>query len=135
MSTITVLADETATVGGRWVDGRPVVDGPDLATAIGWELKPEGLCRDEVCVPVRDRSTVEHDGGIDVAAAAEAVGRAALVDEASGSVVIGRPSSLRQQALRDRQAPEFVLPDLDGVDRALSDLAGKKRLLVAFASW
>jgi peroxiredoxin len=32
-------------------------------------------------------------------------------------------------------APDFTLPDLSGTPRRLSDLRGKKVLLVTWASW
>jgi hypothetical protein len=135
MSTITVLADEAAEIPGRWEDDRAVIDSAALPTAIGWTLKPEGLCRDDVCVPVADRATIEAGDGLDLAAVAAALGRPALVDTAHSSVVVGQPAADRRAALKDRLAPDFSLTDLDGVHRSLSDYAGKKRLLVAFSSW
>ncbi len=135
MSTITVLADETGEVAGRIDGGRAVIDASALPSAVGWTLKPEGLCRDDVCVPVADRSAIEAGDGLDLAAVAAALGRPALVDSVHGSVVVGRPAADRRAALKDRLAPNFSLTDLDGVHRSLSDYAGKKRLLVAFSSW
>jgi hypothetical protein len=37
--------------------------------------------------------------------------------------------------LRARRAPDFRLRDLDGVEHDFSEWHGRKRLLVAFASW
>ena len=39
-----------------------------LAAHTGWTLKPEGLCRGEMCVPVRDRAALGDADGIDLAA-------------------------------------------------------------------
>jgi len=135
MTTITVLGDEVATAEGEWADGRPLVEPDALSAAVGWTLKPEGLCRDEMCVPVRDRSDIEVGDKVDLAVAAGALDRPTLVDPESNTVVLGQPNATRRAALRDRQAPDFTLADLDGVARSLSDYAGKKRLLVAFSSW
>lgn len=135
MTTITVLGDEVATASGEWVDGRPLVEQDGLSAAVGWTLKPEGLCRDDQCVLVGDGSAIRVGDKLDLAAVANAVDQPALVDPDAGIVVLGQPNSARRAALQDRQAPDFTLSDLDGVERSLSDYAGKKRLLVAFSSW
>ena len=135
MTTITVLGDEAATASGHWVDGQPLIEPSALSAATGWTLKPEGLCRDDVCVPVRDRSAIEVGGKVNVAVAASVLDRPILIDPDTSSVVLGQPNATRRAALLDRQAPDFTLADLDGVDRSLSHYAGKKRLLVAFSSW
>ena len=102
---------------------------------MGWELKPEGLCRDVACVPVPDRSVLEHHDGVDLAAVAGALGRPVLVDADARMVAVGAPSADRQRALLDRQAPDAALLDLQGAQRSLSEWFGRRRLLVVFASW
>lgn len=113
----------------------PNIDGDQLEATIGWTLKPEGLCRDDTCVIVRDRGAIERDGLIDITAVAGLLDRPALTDEASNVVAIGAPRHHRHGALNDLRAPDFRLPDLDGTYHALSDHRSKKRLLVAFSSW
>lgn len=113
----------------------PLVTATELETMLGWTLTPEGLCRDETCVIVPDRSALERDGRIDTLAVAALLDRPAVVDEASGVAAIGVPRQARRGALDNLVAPDFVLPDLDGTPHALSDHRSKKRLLVAFSSW
>ena len=113
----------------------PLVSANELRRELGWELKPEGLCREDVCVLVPDRASLEADGKIDAVAVAALLDRPALVDEVTGVVAIGAQRSIRQRAIDDLQAPDFVRPDLDGTPHALSDHRSKKRLLVAFSSW
>ena len=75
-----------------FVDGgdRLLVAAADLEQATGWVLKPEGLCRGDVCVPVRDRTSLVDDAGrIDIAAFATALGRVAATDVATGVAVLG----------------------------------------------
>jgi len=115
--------------------GGPLVAADELEAALGWTLEPEGLCRDDRCVIVSDRSTLERDGAVDVIVAAELLDRPSAIDEVSGAVAIGVPRAARRSALHDLAAPDFVLPDLDGTPHALSDHRSKKRLLVAFSSW
>ena len=91
-----------------------------------WELKPEGLCRGDTCVPVRND---------DFAAIGAALGRPVLVDDGAEVVAIGEPAADRRRALTDHTVPSFELPDLDGAMRQIAEWRGRTKLLVAFASW
>jgi hypothetical protein len=131
----TIVTDETRTVPAV-VDGERLLISPgSLPDALGWELKPEGLCRDNVCVPVRDRARLMVGERLDVGAVADALGRLAVVDAEVGIAALALPKEGRRAALREHRAPAFTLPDLDGVEHALDEWHGKKKLLVAFASW
>jgi peroxiredoxin len=72
---------------------------------------------------------------LDVVAVAAAVGQPAVADLDAGIVAVALPAQLRRGALRDLDAPDFTLPDLEGAPHSLSDWAGRKRLLVTFSSW
>jgi len=138
MSPVTVIGDNVRIVEARIHGGRVLVAPESLPTAIGWALKPEGLCRDEVCVPVRDRDALVVDGLVDLAAAAYALRRPAVVDAADPErayVAIALPAEERRRALRELEAPDITLPDLDGNPHSLSEWGGRKRLLQAFSSW
>ncbi len=113
----------------------PLVDIDALPDLLGWTLKPEGLCRDDTCVIVPNRSSIERDGKVDLAAVAGLLDRPVVVDETAQLVAIGASREQRRSAVNDLRAPDFQLPDLDGTWHALSDHRSKKRLLVAFSSW
>jgi hypothetical protein len=132
---ITIIADESRTVDGVAEGDRLLIDPDRLPDALGWELKPEGLCREDACVPVRDSSELFVDGRLDIAAVAGALGRPAAVDAGAGLVAVALPAEQRRQALDSLQAPPFTLPDLDGAAHGLEEWRGTKKLLVAFASW
>jgi hypothetical protein len=132
---ITVITDQEQNVDGV-IDGeRALIDPSALSTALGWELKPEGLCRDDVCVPVRDRAALFAGEQLDLAGVASALRRPLVVDADAGVVAVALPSEERRQALQDRHAPRFTLPDLDGSMHSLDEWSGRKKLLFAFASW
>lgn len=132
---VTVIDEMPRTVDGDVLDGRVVVAATALPDALGWELKPEGLCRDDVCVPVRDRDALYAGDGVDVGAVAGALGRQAVVDAEAGVVAVALPAETRRRALDALVAPPFTLADLDGTPHELAEWHGRKRLLVAFASW
>jgi hypothetical protein len=106
-----------------------------LEASLGWTLKPEGLCRGEVCVPVRDRDALLKDGDIDLEAFAGVLGLPLALDVNERAAALGTPSRDRAAALDSGEAPDFTLPDLDGKLHSLSDHRGKKVLLIAYASW
>jgi hypothetical protein len=113
----------------------PLIDADALDDTLGWTLKPEGLCQDDTCVIVPDAEAIRSGDRLDITAIAALVDRPAAHDEASGLVAIGAPRRQRRAALTDLKAPDFVLPDIDGLPMAFSDHRSKKRLLVAFSSW
>jgi hypothetical protein len=118
------------------VDGASIRIAPAaLREATGWELKPEGLCKDEACVPVRDRAALADARGVDLAAFARALDRPIAIDAAERAAAIGTSSAERSARLATLRAPDFSLPDLSGRRHTLSEHRGKKVLLIAYASW
>lgn len=99
--------------------------------ATGWELKAEGACKGEVCVPLPEGAVT--DGFVDVGVVADRLGMP-MVTEGSALRAIG-PESIGGRALATAVAPELVLPDLEGKPFTLSSLRGKKVVLVAWAPY
>ncbi len=106
-----------------------------LQQALGWELKPQGLCRADTCVPVCDRVALVHEDGIDLAALARLLDRPLAVEADEGIAVLGASATERASRLASMEAPDFTLPDLRGRLHSLRDQRGKKTLLIAWASW
>jgi hypothetical protein len=122
-------------VAATVADERVFVPAVDLARATGWALKPEGLCREAVCVPVRDRAALVGAAGVDLAAFAAALGRPLALDAEEGAAALGTAAADRAASLASLEAPDFSLPDLAGRLHTLSEHRGKKALLIAYASW
>ncbi|MCB0995981.1 MAG: hypothetical protein KDB21_12870 [Acidimicrobiales bacterium] len=135
MNEVTILDASPVQIAGEMGDGKVLIDPADLVAAIGWRLEPEGLCRGDQCAPVRNQQLLWDGDRVDLAAVAGAVGRPALIDPDEGLVVLPMPGTERRRALRALQAPSFALPDLDGTVHELEEWRGRKKLLVAFASW
>ena len=106
-----------------------------LEQALGWTLKPEGLCRGNVCVPLRARASVETPEGVDLGGVAAALGRPLAMDLEARAAYLGVSAHERAQQLASLEAPDFTLPDLEGRPHSLRAQRGKKVLLVAYASW
>ena len=128
-------------------DGRPVsvpvtlqhdqirLAPADLKRALGWELQPEGFCRDATCVPVPEASSVVTDAGVDLREFTRLMDRPLALDAEERAAYLGTSAGDRGEALAMMQAPDFTLPDVEGKLHSLSDYRGKKILLVAYASW
>ncbi len=135
MPSATIISDDARRVEATPADGGLLIAPERLVDALGWELKPEGLCRDDMCVPVRDRSSLFVGDAVDLGAVAAALGRPAVIDSAGGIAAVAMDAEGRRQALDSLRAPTFVLDDLDGRPHRLEEWRGRKKLLVAFASW
>ena len=101
----------------------------ELHDATGWEIKPEGACKDVRCVPLPEGTVA--DGKVDVAAFAERMGMGIV--ESDGIWAVGPESGGR--ALESAELPDITLPDRNGRPFSLSSLRGMKVLLLAWASW
>jgi len=125
------VCETHATIAGDRVHLKPAA----LQAALGWELKPQGLCKDDRCVPVQGRAGLVTDAGIDLTSLAAALVRPLAIDVDQRVACLGASAVDRSAQLASLDAPDFTLPDLSGRMHALSDYRGKKVLLVAYASW
>lgn len=132
ISTETAIAREDA--GQLWITLG------DLKRATRFELKPQGVCRDELCFPIprgRKAEFENRDSGKDwfnLTAFAALVRQPVAHDAAQTTWYFGLRSDQRE-TLSSLMAPDFTLPDMNGKMHSLSDFAGKKVLLVPWASW
>ena len=117
------------------------LDTAELKRLAGWELKPEGICRGDLCVPIprgRDSEFAsKRDGApmLNFTALADLVGLPWAGDAKNRVWYFGAQPAERGNALRTLEAPDFELPDLDGKPHRLSDYRGRKIFLLAWASW
>jgi hypothetical protein len=123
MANWTVI-DEQRTVDVEMTDDLVLDPG-----VLRWERKPEGLCRGEVCVPVRS------DGPLDLPEIARLLNRPVAIDAQHRVAAIAASAGDRADTLRSGIAPDFELPDVDGVMHRLSDHRGRKVVLYAYGSW
>lgn len=96
----------------------------------GWVFKPEGACKGDVCIPLKDRPGET----VDVGALAERMGLPLVEDRTHGLWALG-PESVGGRALTTAEAPDLTLPDVDGREFKLSSLRGQKVLIYAWAPY
>jgi len=112
---------------------------PEFEAATGWDVKPEGACKAEVCVPLPAAARTAN-GRLDVTVLAARLGMPLVADEPNGIWALGPETAVTGRALTTVTAPELELPDYaEGVEPGtpfrLSSLRGQKVLLLAWASW
>lgn len=140
MATEVIYGDRHSQVSAAKAEGDNLwLDSTDLTKASGWELKPQGACKGDVCVPIPAAREAEfvRDGGrsFNLAALARQLGQPVVHDDKNDVWYFGEAASTRRATLASLQAPDFELPDLDGKMHRLSNYRGKKVLLAAWASW
>ena len=110
------------------------VDADAFHLRTGWELKAEGACKADVCVPLPAGARTA-DGRVEVGVVAERLGMPLVHDEAHALWALGPETAVTGRAFTSAVAPELTLADLDGRPFSLSSLRGQKVVLVAWASW
>lgn len=113
------------------------IGATSLTEATGWEMKPEGFCRDDVCVPIPPgRETQFRQGSeINVTRTWRHAGQPIVLSHDGSVLSLGSSAALRSSALESLEAPDVALPDLDGRVHRIADHLGKKIFLSTWASW
>lgn len=105
------------------------IGADEFAAGTGWDIKPQGACMGDVCVPLGD------GGSFDVLATASTLGMAVVHDDEVGLWSLG-PATVSGRSLATAEAAELVLPDvLTGEEFRLSSLRGQKVVLVSWAPY
>ena len=107
------------------------VRSADLPTINGFELKPQGACREDLCIPVA--KNLRNGQFFNLTGFAQKVHQPVVQD--SGVWSFGEMPLLRSAFVNSRVAPDFAVPDRKGKVIHLSDFRGKKVLIVTWASW
>jgi hypothetical protein len=147
---VTVVYDDVATeinpaqIQGEDASGQLWITTADLTRATRFEVKPQGVCRDELCFPLpkaRQQEFLRKNGdGKDAGTWFNLTAFAALVHQSVAHDVgqsmwyFGLRSD-QHQRLASLRAPDFTLPDMNGKMHSLSDYRGKKVFLITWASW
>jgi hypothetical protein len=122
-----VRADPARTVDALWVRKS------DLPRINDFELKPQGACRADVCIPIPKSMT--SGAYFNLTAFAKKVGQAVVAEPGVRLWSFGEIPVVRGSFLESRMAPDVVVPDRAGRPVPLSSFRGKKVLLVTWASW
>ena len=113
----------------------------DLSRATRFVIKPQGVCRDELCFPLpksRKAEFVSKKGTttwFNLSAFAKLIKQPVVADQKNGVWYFGARDAEQNGYLTSLEAPNFTLPDLSGKLHSLADFRGKKVLLVTWASW
>ena len=102
----------------------------EFENGTGWEFKPEGACKGDVCIPLAEAPGET----INVVQMAKAMGLPIAQSADHGLIAVG-PESIGSRALTTAQAPDIRLPDLTGNQFAMSSLKGQKVLVYAWAPY
>jgi hypothetical protein len=128
------ISDANLDAGQLWIPTAA------LKQATRFELKPQGVCRNELCFTLpksQEAQFVQKNGGktwFNLVAFARLMHQPIAHDEALSTWYFGLRSD-QIESLSSLKAPDFHLPDMSGKMHSLSDFRGKKVLLVTWASW
>jgi hypothetical protein len=113
----------------------------ELTLATKFVLKPQGICRDELCFPIpngRRDSFLLKQGKIswfNLSEFARLAHQPFATDVENAIWYFGPRQSEQNAHTTSFMAPDFTLPDINGKAHSLKDYRGKKVLLVTWASW
>ena len=127
------VSQRTDDTGALWVR----LD--ELPGATGWQMKPQGACLGELCVPLpvvkREAWIADADGWVWFCYSdfADMIGQKHVRDGDVWS--LGSVPEVRRVGLESAIAPDFEVIERNGNTLRLSDLRGHKVVLFTWSSW
>ena len=111
----------------------------ELTDATGWQMKPQGMCLGELCVPLPTTKREEWIADADdwvwfcYSEFADMIGQKHVRDDDVWS--LGSIPEVRRAGLTSAVAPDFEVTERNGAKLRLSDLRGRKVVLFTWSSW
>lgn len=141
-SSTVLYQDEAISVEKSLADPNDLwIPTSDLTRVNGFELKPEGACLDDICVPVKRSSdstlliTRSGKDWFNVTELARKIKQPYAVDHDLNVWSFGAIPAIRSRFVNQHIAPEFTLLDRQGKPVSLSQFKDMKVLLLTWASW
>jgi hypothetical protein len=136
-STTVLYGGKSITLSATGEGDGLLIKAEDLTRINGYELKPQGACYEDVCVPIPKKMLVERDGEtwFDLAAFADLIGQPYVADVEARVWSFGEIPAKRESMMVDAMAPDFQVTDRQGKVIRMADLKGKKALIVTWSSW
>ena len=131
-ATTILYSDSTVKLDKTRPEGNDLwVRSADLPRINQFELKPQGACRADMCIPIP--KALNNGEWFNLTGFSRKVGQTFVAD--SGVWSFGDIPVLRGSFYESRIAPDFAVPDRQGRIVHLSDFRGKKVLVHTWASW
>ena len=105
----------------------------DLPRVNDFEIKPQGACRLDICIPIT--KDMRRGGYFNLTGFARKIRQATVADPEARVWSFGEIQMLTGNFLAGRVAPDVTIPDRKGRPVRLASFQGKKVLLVTWASW
>src|SRR5437763_6647988 len=103
----------------------------DLTRATRFVIKPQGVCRDELCFPMPKNRTAEFVSKkgattwFNLSNFARLIKQSFVTDQKNNVWYFGVRAEEQNGYLASLEAPNFTLPDLNGKPHSLADFRGK----------
>jgi hypothetical protein len=105
----------------------------DLTRVNGFELKPQGACRADLCIPIpKDMTRGDY---FNLTAFAKKAGQPLVAEPSARVWSFGEMQALGGGLANSRIAPDFEVPNRAGRPVHLAGFRGKKALVITWASW
>lgn len=139
---VTLFDGRTTQVADALLEADQLFVPLDTAAEVtGFDIKPSGACRGELCFPLRrqgaDAVIVDRQGRSYLALTkwAEQLEQVVVHDDQQQVWSFGEIPQAVQAGLLSGAAPDFTLPDRSGKPVRLADFRGKKVMILSWASW